>query len=200
MALSGTRKFGVLEILFAVALLTIACVGLVYTFLLRPPEPTLVGDDTVVSPSMEAMALYERIFSEGDPAKPGTKLFLNRILAGNQWIHDTGNSATPVKLNQDGKLYWSCRASRNAMDRFDLRKDALPIHEYPKDQYQIAILIYRDYQPGSEQEPITYYTGVINPLGGPTGPEKEKKPDTKKRNSDLPDPEFDFEERRTPKS
>ncbi len=204
MATSTTpRKFGALEVIFVIGLLAACCFGLAYAFLLRAPEPVLVNDDSVVSPSMEVMALYQRILSEPDPAKPGTQLFMNRILAGHEWIHEAGDSATPVKLSAESKLYWSCRASRNAIDRFDLRKDALPIHEYPKGQYQIAILLYRDYQPDAEQEPITYYTGVINPSGGPTGPEKEKDDNAEKnrptRNSDLPDPEADFNERKKSK-
>ena len=199
MATSTQRKFGSLEIIFVIGLLAALCFGLAYAFLLRTPEPIMGNDDAVTSPSMEVMALYQRVLSEPDPAAPGKQLFMNRILAGNEWIHEAGNSATPVKLSPDSKLYWSCRASRNAIDRFDLRKDALPIHEYPKGQYQIAILLYRDYQPDAEQEPITYYTGVINPSGGPTGPEKEKDDNAEKnkpaRNSDLPDPEADFKDR-----
>lgn len=203
MALSVNRKFGALELVFTIALIAIVAFGLAYNFLLRAPEPVQMGDDLVVSPSMEVMALYQRVLREPDPAKPGTQLFLNRILAGNEWIHDAKNSPEPLKLSPEGKLYWSCRVSRNAMDRFDLRKDALPLHEYPKGQYQIAILLYRDYQPGSDQEPITYYTGVINPSGAPIGPEKDQDGDGKqnppRRASDLPDPESDYRERRFPK-
>lgn len=199
MALDAKRKIGLIEIAFAIALLIVGLAGFVYAFLLRTQQPVMLDDDSVVSPSMEAMALYERVLSEPDPAQPGKRLFLNRILAGNEWIHAEGNKPAPVKLGSDGKLSWSCRASRNAMNQLDLRKDALPVHEYPKGQYQIAIFIYRDYQPENEQEPVAYYTGVINPEGGPTGPEKSADNPPQNGEGGLPDPEADYKRKHPPR-
>ena len=119
----------------------------------------------------EAQQLYQQIWDELDPATstPTPHQYLNRILAGKDWIHNAANSPTPIPIHPGSRLFWCCRASHNALDRRDYRKDLLPIKTYKDGQYQLAILIYRDYTPEYEQTPIGTLTTVMRPDGAPPG-------------------------------
>jgi hypothetical protein len=200
MGLGVNRKYGTIEVLFAVGILAAGIFGLLFSFLLGKQPMAVLPDDDVTTPASEAMSLFQRVLTEPDPAKPGTPIFLSRIIAGNEWIHSAANTAEPVRVRPESSLYWSCRVSKNAMDQIDLSKDSLPIHTYPDGKYQIAIFVYRNVQPGVQQLPVATYSSVVSP-GGPTA-EDQPKTDSKSgapNASRLPDPEADYKRLRSKK-
>src|SRR5262249_18767729 len=88
--------------------------------------------------------------------------FLERVLAGKEWIHDETNSPEPIQIVPNAKLYWRCRASHNLMDGRSLLKDGQPVKPLPDGKYQVAILIYREWKKGDEQPSIAEYVMMVN--------------------------------------
>lgn len=161
--------YSTVEIIFALLIGAVGVTGIVTSMKLRNSQRDALRDTG--SPGTEAQQLFQQIWDELDPAAttPTPHLYLNRILAGKEWIHSAANTPAPVPIHPGSRLYWCCRASHNALDRRDYRKDLLPIKTYKDGQYQIAILIYRDYTPEFEQTPIATMTSVIRPEGPPPG-------------------------------
>jgi hypothetical protein len=100
------------EIIFAIAIGVVGVIGLRAATMLRNAPPPELDPR---SPQEVVQTIFnDRISHEVDPLrKPTAFLFLNRILAGNEWIHAPNNSPTPVPVEPGSKFYWSCRVSAN---------------------------------------------------------------------------------------
>jgi hypothetical protein len=143
---------GKIEILFALALLIVGISGVVLAIAAkRAPE---IAEAELMTPTMAIEELQQRLRN-----KPA---FLDRILAGKEWIHDETSSSEPVRIVSNGKLFWRCRVSRNLMDGNCLLKDGQPVKTLPDGKYQIAILIYRDWKKGEEQPSIAEYVMMVD--------------------------------------
>src|SRR5262249_6461514 len=112
-----TAGLGKIEILFAIALLIVGITGVVLAIAVkRAPD---VVEAELMTPTMAIEELQQRLRS-----KPA---FLERVLAGKEWIHDETNSPEPIQIVPNAKLYWRCRASHNLMDGRSLLKDGQPV-------------------------------------------------------------------------
>jgi len=159
-ATNRLRGYGKLEILFALALLIVGITGMLLAFAVkRVPEITQAA---LMTPTMATEELIHRLDSQ--------RVFVSRIKAGKEWIHDDNNSSKPIRIQPEGSLYWSCRASRNYLNPSAMLKDADPPKALPEGKYQIAIFIYRDYVAGVEQKPAAEFTMMVdtNPGGETT--------------------------------
>lgn len=159
------RAFGKIEILLALALLIIGVMGIVFTVMVK--RAPVVTEAAVMTPTMAIEELTRRL------EKP---VFKDRIKAGKEWIHDENNSAVPIKIQPEGTLYWRCRASHNLMDPRSSLKDAQPPRPLPEGKYQIAILVYRDYQAGVEQPAAAEFGMMMDTLPPQQRPEKREDP------------------------
>ena len=196
MALGPNKKFGAIEILFALGILAAGIIGLAFSFKLgAAPQPTFADDDTT-TPSTEATALYQRVITEPDPANPGKPLYMARIVAGKEWIQSDANTPEPVRIAPNSNLFWSCRVSKNAMDQIELKKDAVPVHTYPEGQYQLAIFVYRNVQPGVQTVPSAMFTSVVS-MTPPKDQDQSKTDTATSIESRLPDPEADYKRLRS---
>ena len=166
------------EIVFAIGMGAVGVLGLRTSFQLRNLPAQAEGD--LRTPQEVAQSLFsDRVKHEVDPVrKPTAFLYLNRVLAGHEWIHTAENSPAPVPVEPGSKLFWSCRVSVNMMDKTDYTKDAVPLHPNPDNQRQIAILIYRQYKPDEPLQLITTSTELVVPETGKWDKKDEKK-DTK---------------------
>lgn len=149
----GPRPSGLgkIEILFAIALLIVGVTGVVLAIAVkRAPEIT---EAELMTPTMALEELQLRLRN---------KVFLERVLAGKEWIHDDTNSPEPIRVVPNGRLYWRCRVSRNLMDGRSLLKDGQPLKPLPDGKCQIAILLYRDWKKGEEQPSIAEYVMIAD--------------------------------------
>lgn len=157
-----TRAFSLIEVLFAIAIMGVAIIGILSLF--TTGLVSSAASQNLTSAATTAQSIAARVVSEVDTATPPGHPFLDRIVAGNSWIQDASNSATPVLVdaaNPDSDLYWSCRVSKNPMNPNsydDPTKDDTTAPLSPG-LFQIAIFIYRNYKAG--KAPVTVYTTLV---------------------------------------
>jgi len=171
----GTSGFSLIEVLFAIGMLGIGIVGILSLF--TTGISAAAWSQNTTSAAMEAQSLYTRILSETD--SNGQRIFLNRIAdpkappppdaPSKEWIQSDANSKTPVKVDPDRDLWWSCRVSKfqmNLDDPMDGGKDlkTAPNKPLPYGLYQLAIAVYRNTKETwtSEKPPIVVYTTYVS--------------------------------------
>lgn len=166
--------FSLIEVLFAIGMLGIGIVGILSLF--TTGISAAAWSQNTTSAAMEAQSLYTRILSETD--NNGQRIFLNRIAdpkapppptsPSKEWIHSDANNKTPVKIDADRDLWWSCRVSKYQMDLddpLDAGKDkkTAPYKELPYGLYQITIAVYRNTNESwKEKPPIVVYTTYVS--------------------------------------
>jgi type II secretory pathway pseudopilin PulG len=166
--------FSLIEVLFAIGMLGIGIVGILSLF--TTGISAAAWSQNTTSAAMEAQSLYTRILSETNES--GERIFLNRIAdpskppsptkPSNDWIQSSANERTPVKVDPDRELWWSCRVSKYQMDLedpLDADKDQKPpkYKELPYGLYQIAIAVYRNTaDKWKEKPPIVVYTTYVS--------------------------------------
>ena len=163
----SARGFSLIEVLFAIGMLGIGIVGVLSLF--TTGISTAAWSKNLTSAAMEAQSLYTRVVSEVDAKNE--RLYLKRINdpknptvvdPDNEWIHTTNGGKDPVKVDQDRDVFWQCRVSKKPMDPdfpLDSSKDKVKEPTLPLGLYQIAIAVYRNWQPG--KEPIVTYTTFV---------------------------------------
>jgi Tfp pilus assembly protein PilV len=173
-ARTARTGFSLIEVLFAIGMLGIGIVGILSLF--TTGISAAAWSQNTTSAAMEAQSLYTRILSETD--SNGQRIFLNRIAdpkapppptkPSRDWIHSDTNSSTPVKVDADRELWWTCRVSKFQMDRddpMDATKDKTktPDLPLPYGLYQICIAVYRNTSEkwqGNKPPIVTYTTYV----------------------------------------
>lgn len=167
--------FSLIEVLFAIGMLGIGIVGILSLF--TTGISAAAWSQNTTSAAMEAQSLYTRILSETD--NNGNRIFLNRIAdpkspppptkPSKEWIHSENGGETPVKIDNDRELWWTCRVSKYQMDLddpMDKAKDKMkpPYTALPYGLYQICIAVYRNTNEvwKSDKPPIVTYTTYVS--------------------------------------
>lgn len=154
--------FSLIEVLFAIVIMGVGVLGIISLF--SSGLLSFSSSQNSTTAAIAARTVATRIISEVDPNNPQSHPYLDRIVAGKSWIHDTSNASTPVPINPGtpgDDLWWSCRSSSGVMNP-DFLAD--PAHDdvsqpRPAGLYQIAIFVYRNYKPG--KEPVASYTTLV---------------------------------------
>ena len=170
----GHGGFSLIEVIFAILILGIGIVGILSLFVTGINAASWSGNQTFAA--MEAQSLLTEVLAEVNGANQ--RLYLEKIRAVDPalqtppgarsyqtiWINP-GASATPDQVPRPAgyasDLYWSCRASNAPMNKDDPlnEKGDQTTNLYPVGLYQLAIAVYRRYQPG--KEPIAVYTTFV---------------------------------------
>jgi prepilin-type N-terminal cleavage/methylation domain-containing protein len=126
------RGFSLLEVIFAIAMLSIGIMGILSLFTTGIARATWASNTTAAS--MEAQSLLTRIMAETDNGNPPKRIFLERLKgigAGGGYVQatfsDTGvgisSSSKPVLVDKDRDIFWVCYAKPVASEYKGRRAD-----------------------------------------------------------------------------
>ena len=161
-SLRATRAFSLIEVLFAIAIMGIAIIGILSLFTTGLVSSS--ASQNLTSAATPAQSLAARVSAEVDAATPPNHPFLDRIVLGKTWIQDNSDSFVPVLVdaaNPDSDLYWSCRVSKNSMNpnSYDDPSKDDATKPLAAGLFQVAIFVYRNYKPG--KAPVTVFTTLV---------------------------------------
>ena len=156
------RAFSLIEVLFAIAIMGIAIIGILSLFTTGLVSSS--ASQNLTTAASTAQSLAARVTTEVDGSTPPGHPFLDRIIQGKSWIQDNSNSNVPALVdtaNPDSDLFWSCRVSKNLMNpnSYDDPTKDDATQPYTTGLFQIAVFVYRNYKPG--KTPVTVYTTLV---------------------------------------